>query len=378
MRTLLSPIALFCLLVCCSPQKSWNDNPISQNVPEDTMATNPSSPHHRLTFSVLQMNVWEDLSNLSGGRSTTRQAFYDILCEIKPDIAMFCELNSGNDILGEACKQLKGNTGETYSYSHLYGSGGRGMLTKFPIIERSSEVESLNGGHNQWFYRMIVNISGAEVALYASHAYHANYSCYLPRGYDGNTWQKIDNPITDVDAILEEEEKSGRPNIADDFIADCNLQKNIGRLCIFAGDLNEPSHLDWVEQTKNLYEHNGCVIPWPISIKMTSAGIKDAFRQVWPDPLINYGITWPVYNPDAVKKTQWADESDDRDRIDYVYYSDDIRLRPIEAKLIGPKETISHSSVDKDILDDSFIIVPKAKWPSDHRGILITFELDIL
>jgi len=329
------------------------------------------------TFTLFQLNVWEDLVDLTGGASVTRQAFYDLLCELKPDVATFCELNSGNQILGAACSQLLDKTGVQYYHTELYGSGGRGMLSSFPVVEGASSVAAVKGGTNSWFYRMVVNIYGQEVALYASHSYYANYACYWPRGYDGVTWKKMDAAITDVEKILEEELKSGRQNIADDFIADSQTQAGKGRLCVFAGDLNEPSHLDWVESTKDLYEHNGCVVTWPISERMYNNGVKDAFREIWPDPTVNYGLTWPVSNPDAVKDTQWAYESDDRDRIDYVYYKVDTRLKPISAKMVGPKETIAFSKVVTDVTNDDYIVVPKAKWPSDHRGLLVTFEIEV-
>lgn len=69
------------------------------------------------------------------------------------------------------------------------------------------------------------------MALYASHAYHMYYACYLPRGYgDGSSpygWDKLaDGPITDVDFILEREEKSGRTQIARDLAADTRTQQD--------------------------------------------------------------------------------------------------------------------------------------------------------
>ena len=38
-----------------------------------------------------------------------------------------------------------------------------------------------------------------------------------------------------------------------------------------AGDLNEPSHLDWVESTKDMFEHNGCIVPWQTSLLLTES-----------------------------------------------------------------------------------------------------------
>ena len=78
-------------------------------------------------------------------------------------------------------------------------------------------ADAVNG--NLWFYRTVIDFYGQQMALYASHAYHMYYACYLPRGYgDGSSpygWDKTRRRTDhDVDFVLEREEKSGRTQIA--------------------------------------------------------------------------------------------------------------------------------------------------------------------
>jgi len=38
-----------------------------------------------------------------------------------------------------------------------------------------------------------------------------------------------------------------------------DARKEKGNIILLGGDFNEPSHLDWKENTKNLWDHNGTV-----------------------------------------------------------------------------------------------------------------------
>ncbi|MFI3294827.1 MAG: endonuclease/exonuclease/phosphatase family protein, partial [Rikenellaceae bacterium] len=49
---------------------------------------------------------------------------------------------------------------------------------------------------------------------------------------------------------------------------------------IMGGDFNSHSHLDWTEAAKDLNNHGGKVVEWPVSKMMTDAGFKDSFREM--------------------------------------------------------------------------------------------------
>ena len=334
------------------------------------------SPAAARDFTFLQLNLWEGIANVNNGQ----EALIKQLAELKPDAASFCEFTSEDNartILSAVAAELYKRTGIRYTYTCKGGSGTRGLLTRHQVLS----TDAVN--NSPWFYRTVIDFYGQQMAIYASHAYHMYYACYLPRGYgDGSSpygWDKLtDGPITDVDFILEREELSGRTQIAKDLTADTKTQQAQGRLCIFGGDLNQPSHLDWTEAMKDKYEHNGCVVAWPISTVCYADGMQDAYRTVYPDPATHPAVTWPVHNKDARKETQWAAEADERDRIDFVYYRPDAKFAPKKAQIMGPSAMISKSAVVEDQFVDKAaeLIEPVGGvWPSDHRGLLITFEV---
>lgn len=140
-------------------------------------ATSRCTPRQRpRDFVFLQLNLWEGLANVANAR----EALIKQLVELKPDAASFCEFpseGSAEDILSEAVRELYTRTGIRYTYTYKGGSGTRGLLTRHPVLS----TDAVNG--SQWFYRTVIDFYGQQMALYASHAYHMYYACYLPRGY---------------------------------------------------------------------------------------------------------------------------------------------------------------------------------------------------
>ena len=337
-----------------------------------------------------QLNIWEGLANVDNGLDV----FCDQLSALMPDVASFCEFPTrGNEaveersaeyILGQAIDYIYEKTGIRYYKTSMTGSGTRGIITRFPIVEGASEVASTKEpGHQLWFYRTVIDFYGREVAIYSSHSDYLYFACYLPRGYgDGSepySWDKLsEGPVSDLETVVGRDIAGDRIQLAIDLNNDAKEQAAKGRLCIYAGDLNQPSHLDWTEETKNLRGHNGLVVPWSISSFLLSHGFIDAYRAVYPDPLTNPGFTWPVYNKDAKKITAWALEADERDRIDFVYFLNDPRIRVLNAQLVGPELTMDHGKPSRDNTSADELIQPwKGVWCSDHRGLLVTFGINV-
>ena len=73
---------------------------------------------------------------------------------------------------------------------------------------------------------------------------------------------KLLAPITDVNKILAVCEESDRIESAQAFINNAAKELEQGALVFFAGDLNEPSYLDWQADTKDLFDHRGCIVNW--------------------------------------------------------------------------------------------------------------------
>ena len=152
-----------------------------------------------------------------------------------------------------------------------------------------------------------------------------------------------------------------------------------GMTVILGGDFNEPSHLDWQENTRNLWDHNGAVINWDCSRMLTNAGFKDSYREKHPDPVSCPGFTFPAGNQKAqdakLEILAWAPEADERDRIDFIYYiSPDKSVSLTESSLVGPKETVIRGEIKPNTSKDS-IITPECVWPSDHKGNFVVFKI---
>lgn len=132
----------------------------------------------------------------------------------------------------------------------------------------------------------------------------------MPRGYSGTSWKKIDNPITDESEVLKANRLSFRDESIHAFVQEVQTDIKQGRPVIMGGDFNEPSHLDWQADTKNLWDRNGAVIHWDCSMMLHEAGFKDSYREKYPNPVRYPGFTFPAGNKLAeeakLEKLAWA------------------------------------------------------------------------
>ncbi len=325
----------------------------------------------KTTFKVLQMNLWHGTSKVPGGY----QGVIDILEQVDPDVVFFCEIWDGPKFIANITEEMK-KRGKTY-YGETFDLA-IGVLTKFKpdSVQKRCIVP---GDEGRAMVKMLTTIEGRQVAFYSCHLDYTHYECYLPRGYSGTTWKKIDGPVTDEKTVLEANRLAYRDESIRAFIAEAKRDAALGRAVIMGGDFNEPSHLDWGERTKDLWDHNGAVIRWDCSMMLHEAGFKDAYREKHPDPVRCPGFTFPAGNRLAeqakLEKLAWAPEVDERDRIDFIYYlpaASTLRLK--EAKIIGPSETLLRGKVvEHDSKDE--VLTPDCVWPSDHNGNLATFTI---
>ncbi len=182
--------------------------------------------------------------------------------------------------------------------------------------------------------------------------------------------------ITDTTIIAVDNLKSERDEAIDAVIADAKKEKEKSRLVIFGGDLNEASHLDWIEATKNLFDHNGAVMPWRNTLELEKAGFKDTYREIYPNSVTHPGFTFPADNSLVnIEKLAWAPAADDRDRIDFIFYQPSENLILKEVKLIGPQGSIIRNQRMPETSQDT-IDVPPGAWPSDHKAVLAIFKLN--
>ncbi len=313
----------------------------------------------------MQLNLWVECTKVENAP----QYLIEQIAFIHPDIATFCELYKGereNPVIPLLVAEL-GKRGIHYYSARI---DGRAIISKYPIVAEERM--------NKWMFKAVLDIQEKRVAVYSSHSEYRYYSCYYPRGYnDGSeNWDRLPVPITDLKKILSVNRQSDRVKSAQAFVADAKEEIQKGALVFLAGDLNEPSHLDWQENTKNLRDHCGCVVNWDVSQLLYDNGFKDAYREHYPDAVRYPGFTFPADNKNVdVATLTWAAEADERERIDFIYYYPNSHLSIKNTEIAGPSGSIIKSQRIEEDSKDIFIASGTTGWPTDHKGVLVTFVL---
>jgi endonuclease/exonuclease/phosphatase family metal-dependent hydrolase len=212
-----------------------------------------------------------------------------------------------------------------YPYYNL----GLQLLSKYPIHEPSG-AEGL--------YALIEVEPGYVVAMFNT---HLDYVRYGPRLYlDGM-------PLAEV--LASEDEV--RTRSIEVLTPSIEALLDEGYPVFLTGDLNQPSSLDYTEETVGMREGVTEAIPWPVSEVLLDIGMRDTFREIHPDPVENPGLTHG--NPDF-KQGGFGD------RIDYLYAGGPATTQSSE--LVGE---VGGPNVDREY----------DPWTSDHRAVLSTFEV---
>lgn len=317
-------------------------------------------------ITVLQMNIWQEGTMVEGGFD----AIANEIARLNPDIVLLSEVRNyqGEQFITRILHALKEKGKEYYGESSTLDVG---ILSKYKILEQyptsASPEEAVR------VLKARINIEGQTVVVYSAHLDYTHYACYLPRGYSGTTWKKLDAPVLDSAEI----EKANKESLRDESIIGVikDVKNENGNIIILGGDFNEPSHLDWQENTKKLWDHNGTIVNWDCSILLTQNGFKDAYREIHPNPITHPGFTFPSDNPDVdVKKLAWAPDADERDRIDFIYFMPDKKLKLVDATIVGPSKSIIRGKRSEEKSKDKFI-KPAGVWPTDHKALLVSFKL---
>jgi exonuclease III len=155
-----------------------------------------------------------------------------------------------------------------------------------------------------------------------------------------------------ADAVLDFERKVRVPAI-EPYADALSTLGHAGVPSFLVGDYNSPSHLDWTDATVGTRPQIRYPLDWPVTDTLAQQGFSDSYRQVHPDPVADPGITWPAARPDARNNGWNPGTHASEDRIDYV-------------ESIGPATAVDSVVIGEDVVDP---------WPSDHRGLVSTFEV---
>lgn len=325
--------------------------------------------HSEKELKVLQFNIWQEGSVVENGFP----AIAENIVALDPDLVTFSEVRNydGVSFIPRLLAELE-KRGVTY-----YGkeSVSTGLVSKYPI--QSQEVVYPLENDRGSVIKAHILLNGKEIVLYSAHLDWLNCSSYLPRGYDGSTWKKREQPVVDIDSLLADNRASFRDDEIRALVEDARREREQGRWVVIGGDFNEPSHLDWQADTKDIRDHRGVVIDWDCSVLLAAAGYRDAFREHYPDPVTHPGFTFPANNPKVeLNKLAWSPDADDRERIDFIYYYPEKSVSLKDIKIVGPTGSILYGRrTEQDPDSRDTFIAPSGIWPTDHKALLATFAL---
>ena len=198
--------------------------------------------------------------------------------------------------------------------------------------------------------------SGEKVWMFNTHLWHYPYVPYQLMNVDYYQGDSIDPDTPNAEAQAINSARIAHETEITKVLWDIQSVIASGETIFLTGDFNEPSHLDWTKEAAQAGLHP-LKVAFPTSIQVTEAGLKDAFRQLYPDPVAVPGFTWPA---GPYPETPDSSVTDPADRIDFVYFTG----KKVKVKNV---QRIGEASETSDI---SF-----PKYPSDHRAVLVTFDL---
>ena len=250
---------------------------------------------------------------------------------------------SGADVVG-----IEEAQGHMWRLAHRLGwpycSTRLQIVSRYPLIDPPA-------GHGVYLY--VEPQPGKVVALMNVH---------LPSDPYGPYWVRDGKTAAQVIAL---EKKVRLPAIRPQLAALPSLLA-LQIPTFLTGDFNSPSYLDWTAAAVGTRSYDGgkpwptMALAWPVSEAVVGAGFRDSFRDVYPDPVADPGLTWWAKKPHVAVSDENFGPLDVKDRIDYVYAA-------------GPSVTTASRIVGE--AGGPEVSVSVSPWPSDHRGVVSSFDV---
>lgn len=266
---------------------------------------------------------------------------FDTIALSRADIIATCE--STNNASGGSGRFQPREVAREFGWYYAGPSGDLGVLSRWPVVA----TYPVPGGGALGARIRLSEDPLQEVIVYSLHLDWRYYGPYAAAA-----------PGATAADILREEGRSDRER---QVIALLNsirtrLEETATTPVIVAGDFNCPSHQDWT--AANAFRHYGHVVDWPVTRRLTDAGLIDSFREVHPDPVAVPGPTWsPLYT-----------EAEPQDRIDFIFYKG-------EGWRAATSE-VFHPVVEVQVTDYNHPLTPAYNntWPSDHAAVITRFD----
>ena len=274
------------------------------------------------TLKVLSWNIWH--GGVENGETLGRQRVIDVIKASTADVVLMVETYGAAKIIAE---QLG------FEFYTLGEKDNLAIFSRYPIIERyPSKFKS--------FFSIGAKIkmpNNAEVVVWDVWLRYALPDYTMEINNPNYTELDMINgdlnyPVKDIDSILKQDLAF--------YVTDKKTP------IIFGGDFNSCSHLDWTTETAKAGLHYNKVVDFPVSKIMMNHDYKDSYREIHPNPVSHIGKTWsPLYN--------YCEDF----RIDFIYYKGP-KVKPIDSRVIN-----QHPNQNQ-------------MFPSDHAGVLSTFEIN--
>jgi exodeoxyribonuclease-3 len=248
---------------------------------------------------------------------------------------------SGADVIG--AQELGNSAGLSIAASlgfhyHQQSGGDIQVLSRYPIVGQSPSNLGVK-----------IELSpGQQVWLFNAHLAPYPYQPYDLR----------DGILPMNEAAVISAATASRGSGVTSYLNDMSTSLSSGLPVFFAGDFNEPSHLDWTAATAAATPRPfDLKVAYPASTRIVNAGMIDSLRVVRPDVVNDHAYTWtPGYPPPNL------DSNEVHDRIDIVYHAG-LGVAPVSAQTVGYPD--GSPSTD--------IAVPG--YNADHRAVVVTYAM---
>ena len=287
----------------------------------------PSSSGGALELKVMSLNMFyggDDLDTSTGGFCAVPNGCTDNLRRIEQMI-----LATGADVVGT--QEAERNDSRVARAMGWYASDRAHVISRYPIIDPP---------HGNGVYVFVETSPGRVVAVANVHMPSDPYGPFLVR--DGGNAAQLTKLEDTVRLPAIQTQLRVLPALAARGIP-----------VFLTGDFNSPSYLDWTPAVAAVRPDVHFPFVWPVSKALADAGMRDSYREVYPDPVAVPGFTWTPGSPEA-------DPHEVFDRIDWVLHA-------------GPSKALASTIVgETGGADVGYGFTP---YPSDHRGVLSTFAV---
>jgi endonuclease/exonuclease/phosphatase family metal-dependent hydrolase len=237
---------------------------------------------------------------------------------------------SGADVVG--VQEAENNTRRLADLLGWYSSPRAHVISRFPILDPP---------HSAGVFTYVEPVPGRVIAVANTHLPSTPYGPYRVRaGWSRQRVLHLERTLR-VPALKPVLNKL--PRLAAKGIP-----------VFLTGDFNSPSYLDWTPAAARKRKLVPYALKWPASRTLADAGFRDSYREIHPNPVKDPGFTWSPGGPETRKY-------DFSDRIDWVLHSGPSTA--VSSKLLGERG------------DHQADITFHKPYPTDHRGVVSTFEL---